>query len=195
MIRGIIFDCFGVLYVDVSRVYFSKFPKLHDELHDLNKMSDHGFISRDDYLAGVAKLTGISEQETARAFRKEYVANKELIDYIKEKIKPRYKVGLISNIGRDWIQDFFDEHQLHDLFDEVTLSGEEGITKPNPLIFERTAERMGLLPDECVMIDDRLENVEGAEAAGMVGWEYSSNERIYQQLQTLSGGKNERKNY
>lgn len=195
MIRGIIFDCFGVLYVDVSKVYFSKFPKLHDELYDLNKMSDHGFISRNEYLAGVAKLTGISEEETAQAFRKEYVANKELISYIKENVRPHYKVGLISNIGRDWIQDFFDEHQLHDLFDEVTLSGEEGITKPNPLIFERTAERMGLLPDECVMIDDRAENVAGAKAAGMAGWEYSSNERLYQQIQALSGGENERKDY
>jgi HAD superfamily hydrolase (TIGR01509 family) len=186
MVRGIIFDCFGVLYVDMSRVYFSKFPKLHDELYDLNKMSDHGFISRQEYIMSVAKLTGISEEETTQAFRNEYVANKELIEYIKENIKPHYKVGMISNIGRGWIQDFFDEHQLHDLFDVVTLSGEEGIAKPNPLIFERTALKLGLSPDECLMIDDRPENVEGARATGMKGLEYTSNDVLYQEFQKLA---------
>ena len=185
MVRGIIFECFGVLYVDVSRVYFSKFPKLHDELYDLNKMSDHGLISRQEYTRQVAALTGISEAETVQAFRKEYVPNKELIAYIQQEIKPHYKVAMLSNIGRDWIQDFFDEHQLHDLFDIVTLSGEEGITKPNPLLFERTAARLGLLPEECLMIDDRPENVEGAKTAGMKGWEYGSNELLYEQFQSL----------
>lgn len=189
MVRGIIFDCFGVLYVDMSRVYFSKFPKLHDELYDLNKMSDHGFISRQEYITKVAKLTGVSEEETMQAFRNEYVANKELITYIKEKIKPHFKVAMISNIGRDWMQDFFDEHQLHDLFDVVTLSGEEGITKPNPLIFERTAARLKLSPGGCIMIDDRAENVEGAKTAGMIGIDYISNDALYRKLQQLTEEK------
>ncbi len=189
MIRGIIFDCFGVLYVDISRVYFSKFPELHDELYDLNKMSDHGFIDRAEYITRVAKLTGISEAETARGFAGEYAPNKELIDYIKREIKPNYRVGLVSNIGRNWIQDFFDEHQLHDLFDATILSNEEGITKPNPLIFERAATRLGLSPDECIMIDDRPENAHGARQAGMYGVEYVSNDILYRDLKKLLNEK------
>lgn len=166
MIRAIIFDCFGVLYVDVSRAYFSNFPEFYDELHDLNKMSDHGFITRQTYIESVAKITGIDAKKTAEAFQKEHVANKPLIDYIAT-LRANYKVGLLSNIGREWIQDFFDEHQLHDLFDEVVMSSEEGITKPNPLIFERAATRLDVLPEECIMIDDRQENCDGAKAAGM----------------------------
>ena len=187
MIRGIIFDCFGVLYVDMSKVYFSKFPELHEQLYDLNKMSDHGFISREEYIAAVAKLTGVSEADTTQAFRKEYAANKALIAFIKKELKPHYKIGMVSNIGPDWIRDFFDEHQLHDLFDVVVLSNEEGITKPNPLIFERAAEKLGLLPGECLMIDDKLENIEGAKAAGMKGTAYTSNEALYRELQVLNG--------
>lgn len=191
MIRGIIFDCFGVLYVDVSKVYFAKFPELHEQLYDLNKMSDHGFINRGDYITAVAKLTGVSEVDTTKAFRKEYVANKALISSIKEALRPHYKIGMVSNIGRDWIQDFFDEHQLHDLFDVVVLSNEEGITKPNPLIFERAAERLGLMPEECVMIDDKPENIDGARAAGMKGIVYTSNEALRRDLRVLNGEKNE----
>jgi HAD superfamily hydrolase (TIGR01509 family) len=185
MIRGIIFDCFGVLYVDVSRAYFSKYPQFHDELHDLNKMSDHGFISRQDYIIRVAEITGVSEEETLKGFMEEYAPNKELIDYIRSDVKPRYKVGLLSNIGRDWIQSFFDAHQLHDLFDEVVLSNEEGMTKPNPIIFERTAERLGISPDQCVMIDDREENIEGARQAGMQVMLYVSNNELMEKLGAL----------
>lgn len=165
--RAIVFDCFGVLYVPVSQLYFKSFPEHHQELSDLNRMSDRGLMDRMAYITAVAKLTGVSEDETIRAFSKEYTANRPLIDFMRQSLKPQYKIGLLSNIGRGWIQDFFDEHQLHDLFDAVVLSSEEGITKPNQLIFERAAERLGVFPSECLMIDDSKENCKGAEAVGM----------------------------
>jgi putative hydrolase of the HAD superfamily len=89
------------------------------------------------------------------------------VEFIKRTLKPQYKIGLISNIGQGWIQDFFDENQLHELFDVVVMSGVEGITKPNPLIYERAAERMGVSPNESLFIDDRPENCDGAQAIGM----------------------------
>jgi HAD superfamily hydrolase (TIGR01549 family) len=185
MIRGIIFDCFGVLYVDVSQAYFSRYPQFHDELYDLNKMSDHGFIDQHDYIARVAEITRVSAEETLRGFMGEYTSNKELVDYIRTDIKPRYKVGLLSNIGRGWMQNFFDEYQLHDMFDEVVLSSEEGLTKPNPILFERTAERLGISPDECLMIDDKKENIEGAREAGMQTVLYVSNKELMEKLNAL----------
>ncbi len=174
MIRAIIFDCFGVLYVPTTVVYFEKFPELHDELYDLNKMSDHGFIGKQEYVTAVAKLTGVSEEETLKEFQKEYTINQPLIDYIRSDIKPRYKTALLSNIGDEWVRDFFDEHQLHDLFDEVVLSSQEGLSKPNPRVFERTAEKLGVYTDECIMIDDHPENCEGARAAGMQSLEFGA---------------------
>ena len=185
MIRGIFFDCFGVLYVTVTEAYFARFPELHDELYDLNKQADHGFIDKPTYIGAVAKLTGISEAETARAFAGEHVINQPLISYIKNELKPRYKIGLISNIGRDWIQDFFDEHELHGLFDVVTLSSTEGITKPNPLIFERAAQQMDIYPDEAVFVDDRKDNCDGAEVAGMTGLVFETNEKFQTDIATL----------
>jgi HAD superfamily hydrolase (TIGR01509 family) len=167
VIRALFFDCFEVLYIRADQLYFSKFPAIYDELHDLNKQADHGFIDRQTYITAVSKLTGVGETETVRAFSQEYMLNRPLISYIQHDLKPNYKIGLLTNIGRGWIQDFFDEHQLNGFFDEVIISSQEGITKPNPLIFERAAEHLGLSPDECVMIDDRQENCEGARAAGM----------------------------
>lgn len=167
MIRAIIFDCFGVLYVPTTSIYFDRFPEIREELHDLNKLSDYGFIGREEYITKVCDLTGIDKEETLRELTHEYTINQPLIDYIRTDLKPLYKIALLSNIGHEWMSDFFDEHQLHDLFDVVVMSSIERIAKPNPLIYERTAERLGVLPSECVMIDDLGQNCEGAKRADM----------------------------
>lgn len=189
MTRAIFFDCFGVLYVDVSHAYFANFPQYREELYDLNKQSDHGFIDKPTYIAAVAKITGISEGETAAAFAKEHMINQPLVSYIRSQLKPNYKIGMISNIGRGWINDFFDEHQLHDLFDVTVLSGEEGITKPNPLIFERATRRICIPADETIFIDDIKENCEGAELAGMRSLLYTSPDTLQRSLRTLLEGE------
>ncbi|MGF7123930.1 MULTISPECIES: HAD-IA family hydrolase [unclassified Rhodococcus (in: high G+C Gram-positive bacteria)] len=53
--------------------------------------------------------------------------------------------------------------------DEVVLSGDVGMAKPNRRIYELTAARLGLDPLECVFVDDLVGNVRAAAAAGMVG--------------------------
>lgn len=185
MIRGIIFDCFGVLHIDVTSSYFSHFPALTEELHDLNVRSDHGFLDRESYLNEAARITGKSVEEVTHGIASENTLNKPLVNYIKEIPRSRYKIGMLSNVGRGWINDFFSEHDLHELFDVAVLSSEEGIIKPNPLIFERAAERLGFAPDECVMIDDRAENCEGARLAGMEAIEFKNNEQLIDSLEKL----------
>lgn len=53
--------------------------------------------------------------------------------------------------------------------DEVVLSGDVGIAKPDRRIYELTAARLGLAPFDCVFVDDLAGNVRAAAAAGMVG--------------------------
>lgn len=185
MIQAILFDCFGVLYADVRRTYYGQFPSCRDELHNLNRQSDRGLIDKQTYIAEVAILTGVGEREIALALTSRHALNQPLIDLIQHRFKARYKIGLVSNIGRDWIYDFFDKRQITDLFDVVVLSGDEGITKPNPLLFEYAAHRLNMLPEECVMIDDRQENCDGAETAGMRSVLFTDIDSMQQQLKQL----------
>lgn len=62
-----------------------------------------------------------------------------------------------------------------ELFEDIVVSGEEGVAKPDPEIFEILAERVEHLGglDETVFIDDRLENVQAAVLAGMDGIHYT----------------------
>lgn len=174
MVKAIIFDCFGVLYLGAYRAMEEKFPNKALELSELTKQSDYGFIDQREYMQAIIDLTGMSVSEINKLIVDEYHLNQPLIDYIRLELKPHYKIGMLSNIGRGWIQNFFDEYQLHDLFDAVVLSGDEGIVKPHPQSFELIAERLGYEPEDCLIIDDLPENIAGADAAGMRGVVYGN---------------------
>jgi HAD superfamily hydrolase (TIGR01509 family) len=53
-------------------------------------------------------------------------------------------------------------------FDVVVLGPALGVRKPDPEVFRRAAGRLGLAPQECVVVDDAVANVRGARAAGAV---------------------------
>jgi epoxide hydrolase-like predicted phosphatase len=71
--------------------------------------------------------------------------------------------GLISN---SWVMDHYTE-EIRALFDEVVISAEVGLHKPQPEIFLLAAKRLGVAPENCVFVDDLRENCAGAEAVGM----------------------------
>ncbi|MBO1766255.1 HAD family phosphatase [Allobranchiibius sp. GilTou38] len=62
------------------------------------------------------------------------------------------------------------------LFEDIVISGEEGIAKPDPEIFEVLAERLEHIGDleETIFIDDRLDNVQAAVLAGMDAVQFTS---------------------
>jgi putative hydrolase of the HAD superfamily len=182
-IKAVIFDCFGVLYTDSKRSLLDIVPAdKRQELHDLFTSNNYGFFDRQEYLSRVADIVQISEHEVARYIAQEHHLNEPLVTLIQEQLKDNYRIGLLSNIGREWIHDFFSRHQLHEMFDEVVLSGEEGVSKPNPAIYELMASRLGLATGDCLMIDDIADNCEGAEIAGMQCIHYLSNDQLLDAL-------------
>lgn len=185
MIKAIIFDCFGVMQLGAHRALEEKFPHFQRELDELTKSGDYGFINQEEYIRRVTEITGTSHDEVVQIVIKDYHFNKDLAEYIKKSLKPYYKIGMLSNIGRGWVQNFFDEYQLHDIFDVAVLSGDEGVTKPHPQIYELAAERLNAEVEECIMIDDLPENIAGADAAGMQGIIYGNLRQMKQELEEL----------
>lgn len=61
------------------------------------------------------------------------------------------------------------EAAIFDLFADVVVSGEERLLKPDREIYARALKRFGLEPEEALFVDDRKDNVRGAEALGMRG--------------------------
>jgi len=93
------------------------------------------------------------------------------------------RTALLSNSwGLDYPRDGWD-----DLFDAVVISGEVGMRKPEPGIFLLVAERLGIHPDRCVMVDDLGPNVRGAAAVGMVGVHHVDAQQTVSELEALFG--------
>ena len=179
MIRGIVFDCFGVLYGGSLSVLIEACPEdKRQELADLNKQADYGFISQEEYYKGLAELIGKSYEQVEDLINRKHARHEEVFDYLRElKSRGQYKIGLLSNVGASTIQELFSADVLENLFDAVVLSYEESIAKPNPEIYALMARRLDLSPEECVMIDDLEVNCDGAEIAGMQSiWHINPND-------------------
>lgn len=75
-------------------------------------------------------------------------------------------VSLISNMVPTWDVHWRRMVDADELFDHIMLSFEVGYRKPAPEMFGLAAQRAGVLPAECVLVDDLAKNCAGAEAAG-----------------------------
>ncbi len=83
-------------------------------------------------------------------------------------LKERGPVGLITNFDHPpHVHTLLSEYGLADVFDVVVISGEAGITKPDPGIFHLALDAIGLEPEETAHVGDSPEDVEGALAAGV----------------------------
>ena len=182
MIRGIIFDCFGVLYGgSYEALQQLCLPNQLQDLRDFNHQADYGFITSAEYVRGVAELVGRTDQEIADILHQKHIRNQELVAYAAG-LRGEYKTALLSNVSDGMIERLFTADELATFFDVVVLSNKEHVVKPNPAIFELAADRLGFATGECIMIDDLMDNCEGAEAAGMDSILHTSNERTVELL-------------
>lgn len=79
-----------------------------------------------------------------------------------------YCVYYLSNIPQD-VLELFQRQGVLDGFDGGVASCEVHINKPDPKIYQALLDKYHLKAEECVFIDDRLENVQAAFAMGFAG--------------------------
>jgi 2-haloacid dehalogenase len=74
----------------------------------------------------------------------------------------------ITNFSADFWPPFHDkERAFFARFQEIVVSGEVRLLKPDPAIYYLALDRFGLRPADALFVDDRKINVEGALAVGM----------------------------
>jgi putative hydrolase of the HAD superfamily len=81
----------------------------------------------------------------------------------------QYRLGLVSNASSSWdVNNLIDNYNLRPYFSTILISADEGIRKPNPVIFQRAAEHLQIDLSEAVMVGDTLDaDVLGAHLSGM----------------------------
>ncbi len=111
-------------------------------------------------------MVGKSYDFVHETLYKDLVRNEELFEFIAE-LKPTYKIGLLSNTGAGSAEQYLPKNEAAKYFDDIVLSYEVGMVKPDPAIFTFAAERLGVQPNECIFVDDSAKNCAAAKSTRM----------------------------
>jgi 2-haloacid dehalogenase len=76
-------------------------------------------------------------------------------------------------------------YKVFDLFEEIVISGEVKLIKPNPGIFHILLQKIHHPPEECLLIDDSLENIDVARKMGFATHHFTSPARLELELQRM----------
>ena len=93
------------------------------------------------------------------------------------------RTALLSN---SW-GDYYPRHQWDGMFDEVVISHEVGMRKPEPRIFELTLQRLRLEPGEVAFVDDLPVNIAAGAELGIIGVLHQSYDQTRLELEALFG--------
>ncbi len=107
-----------------------------------------------------------------------------LLQYIQTLCK-RYKIGLLSNAFSNLRVLLTDTWKIADYFDDLLISAEVGLMKPEKRIYQLSLERLDVQPREAVFIDDFQRNIDGAQAVGINTVHFRNSEQAIQDLEII----------
>jgi len=186
-IRAVVFDLYGVLglngWQDFKTRHFEGRWDEWEPIRRLGQRVDAGEASEDEFVEAIATVTG-ETPETVRYQFAHTQPNTALLEYIRDHLKPKYKIGLLSNAGSDVLPGIFSEEERA-LFGAVVMSVSVGYTKPDPLMFQLIADELAVRPSEIVFIDDQARHLAPATAAGMTPLLFQSADQTIADLERL----------
>lgn len=113
--------------------------------------------------------------------------NSEVVELIRKiRDNNRYKLLALSNLNSSHWDYILDKNwEFINFFDELILSHEIHLIKPDPKIFEYTIQKAGCKPEEIAFIDDGLNNIRSASELGIVGIKYTNTDELIEELKKL----------
>jgi epoxide hydrolase-like predicted phosphatase len=157
----------------------------HDrEVRQLLIDLETGELEESDFQIGFGAALGVpADGLIDRLFGGVHV-DEEMIGAVRRARERGIRTGLISN---SWGTRRYDRALLAELFDGIVLSGEEGMRKPTPAIYELGAERIGVPAASCVFVDDLPFNLQPAAELGMATVHHVESARTVAELERVFG--------
>jgi 2-haloacid dehalogenase len=77
------------------------------------------------------------------------------------------------------------KYAFFELFDDILVSGEVKLIKPDPAIFDLLLQRIHRQPVECLLVDDSVQNIETAQKMGFATHHFTSPSLLNVELQQM----------
>ena len=146
-----------------------------------------GRKTNDEHWQDIGPTLGLNTPEEIEAFRVRYFGDEEINTAVVEQIRSlrgQYKLAVLSNAPSGLVR-WLGDWQIGDLFDLIVCSGDVGVAKPDPAIFELTLDRLGVSAEEAVFIDDSRGHVAAANAVGLHGILFTDAEDLRAELDVI----------
>lgn len=201
-IKAIIFDLGGVLIeLDFSNFYnniISQSPLespqtqimleffRESDLYHQGKMSDKDFYELACDLLQVCELNQSAFYEAFNSIVAHPIP--ETIELLKEiKETNKYKLLALSNVNSShWKYILNKNWEFLEYFDDLVLSYEVHMTKPNPQLYGIAIYKAGVKPEEIIFIDDGFNNVRSAKELGIIGIHYKNVDQLKKELEEFN---------
>lgn len=101
------------------------------------------------------------------------------------KASGKYRIYGLTNWSSETFPIAVKQFDFLNWFDGILVSGDEGIKKPDPTIYELLLDRYQIDPQTAIFIDDSLRNVTAAEKIGIKSFHFTGPEALEKSLQNL----------
>ena len=169
--HAVLFDFFGVICSEVAPFWLERYFPEEDAARikaELVAPADRGDVSEEEMFAMLGERTGVPADQALEDWLALAVRN-PAFPALLERLRQHATVALLSNAPGAFLHRLLDRENLYPFFDRIMISSEERLVKPDPAIYSRLVEQLGIDPARCVMIDDNPANLRGAEQAGIPG--------------------------
>lgn len=107
-------------------------------------------------------------------------------DPVLQSLRADYHLSLLSNTNPAHYQKLCDRTSLFEHFDQLFLSYQIGLMKPDPAIYQHVLTQLEVAPDAIAFFDDSARNVAAAKAMGIHAYQVYSPEELMTVVQTLN---------
>ena len=141
----------------------------------LNGVSFWQKLARDANLSlSAAEMDELNRQD-ARMWTTQ---NPAMVDWQRKLKAAGIRTAILSNMGDSVLESIKREFRWIDDFDVLVWSYQLHMAKPDPAIYHHALKELGTQPQETLFIDDKLVNIEAAQALGMKAIEFTTVERL-----------------
>jgi len=136
---------------------------------EMGRKAALGKVSADEVWEWVRQELDLSQnegQQLTRDFWQGDDLDLELVGYIRG-LRARFQTGLISNAWLELREQLEDHWRIDDAFDDLVISAEVGLAKPDPAIYSLALNRLNVSADRSVFVDDFENNIATAAEIGI----------------------------